>query len=542
VPLARTYSVALVGVTGHVVEVEADIANGLVGMILVGLPDTALREARDRIRAAIVNSGEDWPQRKITIGLSPASLPKRGSWFDLAIAIGLLTAAGTVPRAASDGVMFFGELGLDGRLRPVSGVLPAVAAAAPKGFGTVMVAEQNAPEAGLVPGVRVIAAGSLAAAADWLRGTPGLRSGPPAAEFRSDRDRPCSKTRSPHDSAARNSVSGRFAAQVVSANAAVVPEPDLADMLGQSMARRAAEICAAGGHHLSLLGPPGAGKTMLPERIPTILPRLDTAAALEVTSIHSVAGTLPPQIPLITSPPFMAPHHTATKAAIVGGGSGVILPGSASLAHRGVLFLDEAPEFAKDALDALRQPLEAGEVVVARLGVIARFPARFTLVLAANPCPCAKMAGRADGCSCSPMTRRRYLGRISGPLLDRVDLKIELRPVSRRELLNDRNFAESSRTVALRVIQARDRAARRLRGTPWRLNAEISGSELRRTWPPAPGSLAAVERCLDRGQISARGVVKVIRVAWTLADLAGKSHPGKDECNAALGLWLGVER
>jgi magnesium chelatase family protein len=530
----------LVGVTGHVVEVEADIANGLVGMILIGLPDTALREARDRIRAAIVNSNEEWPHRKITVGLSPASLPKRGSWFDLAIAIGLLTAAGTVPRAASDGVMFFGELGLDGRLRPVPGVLPAVAAAAPKGFGTVMVAEQNAPEAALVPGMRVIAASSLAAAADWLRGTPGLRSGPPAAEFKGDRDLPGGQARDPRNPGARSTVSSGFAGQLVSANRAVAP--DLADMLGQSMARRAAEICAAGGHHLSLLGPPGAGKTMLAERIPTILPRLDTVAALEVTAIHSVAGTLPPQVPLITDPPFMAPHHTATKAAIVGGGSGVIQPGSASLAHRGVLFLDEAPEFAKDVLDALRQPLEAGEVVVARLGVIARFPARFTLILAANPCPCARMAGRADGCSCSPMTRRRYLGRISGPFLDRVDLKIELQPVSRKELLNDRNFAESSQTVAQRVIQARDRAARRLRGTPWCLNAEIPGSELRRTWPPAPGSLTVIERCLDRGQISARGVVKVIRVAWTLADLAGQSRPGKDECNAALGLWLGVQQ
>ena len=281
---------------------------------------------------------------------------------------------------------------------------------------------------------------------------------------------------------------------------------------------------------------------MLAERIPTILPRLDTAAALEVTAIHSVAGTLPPQVSLLTNPPFLAPHHTATKAAIVGGGSGIILPGSASLAHRGVLFLDEAPEFANDVLDALRQPLEAGEVVVARLGVIATFPAKFTLVLAANPCPCAKMGGPKGACSCSLAARRRYQGRISGPLLDRIDLKIELEPVGRRELLSDRTFAESSRTVALRVIQARERAAHRLRGTPWILNAEIPGSELRRTWPPTPGSLAAVERALERGMISARGVVKVIRVAWTIADLAGRPRPTRDDCDAALGLWLGVRR
>jgi magnesium chelatase family protein len=540
VPLARTYSVALVGVTGQVIEVETDIANGLVGMILVGLPDTALREARDRIRAAIVNSGEQWPQRKITVGLSPASLPKRGSWFDLAIAVGVLTAAGTVPGAAPDKVMFFGELGLDGRLRSVCGVLPAVAAAVAEGFGTVMVAEQNAPEAALVPGVRVIAASSLTAAADWLRGTPGLHDGPPAAEFMGGQELPGGRVAGAAVDGLARGRADPFTGRTAGRDGVVTP--DLAEMLGQSMARRAAEVCAAGGHHLSLLGPPGAGKTMLAERIPTILPRLDAAAALEVMAIHSVAGTLPPQVPLLTDPPFMAPHHTATKAAIVGGGSGIIRPGSASLAHRGVLFLDEAPEFARDVLDALRQPLEAGEVVVARSGVTTRFPARFTLILAANPCPCARVAGPAEGCGCSPATRRRYLGRISGPLLDRVDVKIELEPVGRKELLNDRNLAESSRTVALRVVQARDRAARRLHDTPWRLNAEVPGSELRRSWPPAPGSLAVVERSLERGQISARGVVKVIRVAWTIADLAGQPRPGKDECHAALGLWLGIRR
>jgi magnesium chelatase family protein len=516
--LARTYSVALVGVTGYVVEVEADIANGLPGMTLVGLPDTALREARDRIRAAILNSGEEWPPRRITVGLSPASLPKRGSWFDLAMAIGLLAAGGAVPRKAVARVVFLGELGLDGRLRPVRGVLPAVAAAVQRGFGTVMVAAENAAEAALVPGVRVIAAGSLTAAADWLRGAPGLHPGVmPAAAVSNNALHPGAR-----------------------------PDPevgkDLAEVLGQSTARKALEICAAGGHHLSLLGPPGAGKTMLAERLPTILPRLAAPQALEVTSIHSVAGTLPPQVPLLTAPPFVAPHHTSSKAAIVGGGSGSLRPGAASLAHRGVLFLDEAPEFNRDVLDALRQPLESGEITLARSGVSAVFPARFTLVLAANPCPCARAAGPAEGCSCTAATRRRYLGRLSGPLLDRVDVKVELLPLGRKELLNDRGLAESSGVVAGRVATARERAAARLAGTPWRLNAEVPGSELRRDWGPARGALATLEHALERGQITARGVAKVIRVAWTIADLSQRPRPGPDECDEALGLWLGVAR
>jgi magnesium chelatase family protein len=282
---------------------------------------------------------------------------------------------------------------------------------------------------------------------------------------------------------------------------------------------------------------------MLAERLPTILPRLEGAAAIEVTSIHSVAGALAAGAGLVTVPPFCAPHHTSSKAAIVGGGSGLIRPGAVSLAHRGILFLDEAPEFARDALDALRQPLESGEVAIARATSVARFPARFTLVLAANPCPCARTAAPGgSGCQCSPAARRRYLGRLSGPLMDRVDVKVVLQPVSRRDMLYDRRFAESSAVVAERVAAARERSAARLAGTPWRLNAEIPGAQLRRAFTPQPGSMKPLERVMELGQVSARGADKIIRVAWSLADLAGAGRPGVDEVSLAIGLWLGVSR
>jgi len=547
--VARTHSIALVGVQGHPVEIEADIENGLVGLLLVGLPDTALREARDRIRAAIVNSKEAWPQRRITVGLSPASLPKRGSSFDVGIAVAILGAAEVVPAASLADLLFIGELGLDGRLRQVRGVLPAVVAAVAAGFRTVVVPADNAPEAALVPGIRVLGAASLGSLLGWLRGGCPAEGAAgvvvwPGGSLPSD----VGETGS-----AREDVPGR----------------DLAELVGQPTARRAAEICAAGGHHLLLLGPPGVGKTMLAERLPTVLPQLEPAAALEVTAIHSVAGTLPPGRPLLSQPPFCAPHHTATKAAIVGGGSGVIRPGAASLAHHGCLFLDEAPEFARDVLDALRQPLESGEVVVARMGLTARFPARFTLLLAANPCPCARSSGTGpaaigsagagpasmgramspgrsarsaarSACTCSPAARRRYLARLSGPLLDRVDVKVEFLPVGRAELLSDRQFTEPSSVVAKRVELARKRAGFRLRGTRWRLNAEIPGSELRRRYAPAPGALAPLERAMDLGEISARGVDRVIRLSWTVADLANVARPTITEVSYALGLWLGA--
>ena len=516
----------LVGVQGHLVDVEADLGQGVPSFSLVGLPDTSLSESRDRVRAAVVNSGQPWPStRRITINLSPASLPKRGSSFDLAIAAAVLAAQSAVPPGVFDRAVLLGELGLDGRARPVRGVLPAVAAAAAAGVESVVVPAANAAEARLVPGLRVTGVRSLRELVALARSEPL----PEEAFVDADDD--------DHDDAEARGAAGADP----DATPVTSGEPDLRDVLGQATARFAMEVAAAGGHHVLMLGPPGAGKTMLAERLPGLLPALDSAAALEVTAVHSVAGTLPPGTPLVTRPPFQAPHHNASVPAIVGGGSSQVRPGAASLAHRGVLFLDEAPEFAPAVLDALRQPLESGEITVSRLVAQVRFPARFQLVLAANPCPCGLAVGKGSDCRCSPMAKLRYLGRLSGPLLDRVDLSLEMLAATRAELREDSALVEDTATVAERVAVARERMAARLAATPWRANAEVPGHVLRRHWPLPWGVVAAAEQELDRGGLTARGVDRVLRVAWTLCDLAGRERPDAGDVHVALQ-FRGVRR
>jgi magnesium chelatase family protein len=517
---ARTHAIALTGLDGHVARIDAGIGNGPAALVLDGLPDTALREVRDRVRAAIINSQHAWPAGRVTVSLTPASLPKRGTSYDLAIAVAILAAAGSVRAASLDSIAFTGELGLDGALRPVPGVLPSAAAAAAAGFATVVIPPANLAEAVLVPGVRVIGPANLAALADWLNGTSADGAAVQVA-----------------GQGAGLPLHGETAAQAARTD---VPDRDLAEVAGQPHARRAAEICAAGGHHLLLRGRPGLGRSLLAERIPSLLPDLPPAQALEVTAIRSVAGALAEGMPLVTRPPFIAPHHTATIAAMIGGGSGIARPGAASLAHRGCLYLDCAPEFDRAALDALRQPAETGEVTIARAGMTARFPARFTLVLGADLCPCASTAGAGEGaCDCTPLARRRYLARMSGPLLDRVDLKVTLLPVTRDVLLADARRAEPGTVVAGRVAAARDRAARRLDGTPWRLNAEIPGPEIRRTFWPEPGATVPLERAVALGQVSTRSADRIVALSWTLADLAGTGRPRLADVGSALSLWLG---
>ncbi len=502
--LGRTRGVALQGIEGALVEVEADLEQGLPKIMFSGLPDAACRQAPDRITAAAMNSGVPIPKRRLTVNLSPASIPKVGSGWDLPIAIAVLAAAEVFKAHVVDGIVHVGELGLDGSIRPVRGVLPVALTAARLGVTQIVVPAANAAEAALVPGISVVPAGHLR---DLVARYQAMGRGEQPADIVID-------------------------AATVPADAVV---PDLRDVVGQDEARLALEIAAAGRHHLFLSGPPGAGKTMLAERLPSLLPDLEPEQALEVTAIHSVLGALPKSGALIERPPFVAPHHGASMPAIVGGGSGFIRPGAISAAHHGVLFLDEAPEFRPGVLQALRQPVESGEVVVARASGVVRYPARFQLVLAANPCPCGRGVGKGIDCSCSPRARRDYMGKLVGPLLDRVDLQVQMCAVSRVGLFAP--TGETSAQVAARVVTARSLQAERLAGTPWRLNGDVPGPMMREGFLRLPASATVdLERALERGVLTLRGYDRVLKLAWTVTDLAGGGTPNRDDVGRALTL------
>jgi len=506
--LGRTHAVALSGVEGHLVQVEAHMAQGLPAMTMSGLPDAACSRAPSRIRAAVEDCGLVIPQRRWTINLTPAWLPKTGSGFDLGIAVAQLVVTEVVPPDVAESVVHIGELGLDGAVRPVTGVLPMVAAAAAAGMPAVIVPNANAGEAALVPGIRVYAAASLREVIDLhLAVHHGAAPAP---------------LRVPEPDPGTDRV------------------PDLRDVVGQPEARAALEVAAAGRHHMLMVGAPGAGKTMLAERLPGLLPVLDRAEALEVTAVHSVLGALDGADSLVSRAPFVAPHHGASMAAVIGGGSARVRPGAVSRAHRGVLFLDETPEFRRDVLDGLRQPLESGEVVIARADRQTRLPARFQLVAAANPCPCGRGIGKGEHCECTPLARRTYFGKLSGPLLDRIDVRVSLLPVTRTALSGPPG--EPTLEVARRVSAARERQRERWAGTPWTVNAEVPGSLLRGDhWRLPRGATAPLETAMDRGELTLRGYDRCVRVAWTLADLAGADRPGAEHLWQALALRTSSE-
>ena len=482
----RTFTGSVTGIAATTVTVEVSITGGGLGLFLVGLPDNAVRESEQRIRSAFENSGFRMTARKCVVNLAPADLRKEGSGFDLPIAVAILAATDQVVAAPLTDSYFVGELSLDGGIRGVRGVLPIVAEAKAQGFRKIYVPRENADEAAVVDGIDVLAVESLREVAASLSGEVELEP-----------------------------VRGELQSTLVEAPYA----DDFADVKGQQHAKRALEIAAAGGHNVIMIGPPGSGKTMLARRMPSILPPMSLDEALETTKIHSVAGKLGTAVGLMSQRPFRAPHHMASPMALIGGGNSP-QPGEVSLAHNGVLFLDEMPEFGHSVLEVLRQPLEDKHITISRVRYTVDYPSNFTLVASMNPCPCGYYNHPTKECSCSAAAVHRYVGRISGPLMDRIDLHVEIVPVSREEL-SSKEEGERSAVVRERVMRARAIQAERFRGTGIYTNTMMSSSMLRRFCPLSEPVRRLLDAAMERLQLSARAYDRIIKVARTIADLAG---------------------